>query len=89
MKIKSGFMLREVAGQWVVVPLGERVVQVSGILSITSSGAVLWKALEAGVEGIEDLARVLLKEYDQVDEETALADVRAFVAQLSDKGLLE
>ena len=89
MKIKSGFMLREVAGQWVVVPLGERVVQVSGILSITSSGAVLWKALEAGVESVEDLARVLLKEYDQVDEETALADVRAFVAQLSDKGLLE
>lgn len=89
MKIKSGFMLREVAGQWVVIPLGERVVQVNGILTISSSGAILWKALESGEQSLEALAEILLREYSDVDEETVLADVKAFVEQLSSKGLLE
>lgn len=87
MKIKDGFMLREVAEQWVVVPLGDRVVEFNGIMTLSESGALLWKELEKGVlEG--DLVRILLKEYI-IDEETAKSDVQEFIIALTGKALIE
>ena len=87
LKIKDGFMLREVAEQWVVIPLGERVVEFNGIMTLSESGAILWKEMEINVL-VEDLVRVLLKEYS-VDEEIAKADILEFVTALREKGLLE
>lgn len=87
MKIRDGFMLREVAEQWVVIPLGERVVEFNGIMTLSESGAILWKEMEKSVL-LEDLVRVLLKEYN-VDEETAKADILEFVSALREKGLFE
>lgn len=42
MKLKDGLILREVAGQFVVVPTGKRVQEVTSIVYISSSGAYLW-----------------------------------------------
>jgi len=86
LKIKDGFMLREVAGQCVVIPLGERVVEFNGIMTLSESGALLWKSLEKDVTD-DELLSILLKEYS-VDEEIAKADVREFVTALKEKGLL-
>jgi len=69
LKIKEGFMLREVAGQWLVVPLGERVVEFSGIMTLSESGAVLWRKMEQDVSS-EEMIATILAEYN-VDEETA------------------
>jgi hypothetical protein len=88
MKIKEGFMLREVAGQWVVVPLGERVVEFSGIMTLNETGAFLWKKLESGVQNEEELVAALLAEYD-VDKETAQRDVSEFISDVNEKGLVE
>ncbi|MCG1024355.1 MULTISPECIES: PqqD family protein [unclassified Dehalobacter] len=87
MKIKDGFMLREVAGQWVVVPLGERVVEFNGIMTLSESGALLWKVLENEVAE-EELTEAIIKEYD-IDRETAEADVREFVNVLKEKSLIQ
>lgn len=86
MKIKDGFMLREVAGQWVVVPLGERVVEFNGIMTLSESGAILWKILEN--ESTEEaLTEAIINEYD-VDRNTAEADVHEFVNILIEKKLV-
>lgn len=87
MKLKNGFMSREVAGQWVVVPLGERVVEFNGIMTLSESGALLWKALEKDVSE-EELVQAVLKEYS-IDEETAKNDVHEFILTLIKKGLIE
>lgn len=87
MKIKDGFMLREVAGQWVVVPFGESVVEINGIVTLSSSAALLWKELEKGVENCAELADALCAEYS-IDRETALADSEEFVGNLKSKGLI-
>lgn len=87
MKIKNGFMIREVAGQWVVVPLGERVVDFNGIMTLSESGALLWKALEQDTLE-EDLVAEILKEYE-VDKETAKNDVLEFIATLKEKNIIE
>ena len=87
LKIRDGFMLREVAGQWVVVPLGERVVEFNGIMTLSESGALLWKKMENNIFE-EELLRTLLEEYS-VDEETAKADVLEFITALRERGLIK
>ena len=42
MKLKDGLILREVAGQYVIVPTGKRVQEVTNIVYISSSAAYLW-----------------------------------------------
>jgi len=88
MKIKGDFMLREVAGQSIVVPLGSNVVSVNGIITLTESAVILWKILEDGIDNTADLADALLLEYD-VDRETALSSVEEFIGQLKEKGMIE
>lgn len=87
MKIKKGFILRKVTDTWVVIPLGERVVDFNGMISLSESGALLWKKLSDGAE-IDDLVRVLMEEYD-VDEETAKQDCAEFAEAVKANGLLE
>lgn len=86
MKIKDGFILREVAGSYLVVAVGVRVKDFNGMVNLNETGAFLWKLLEKGATEEEAVAE-LLKEYD-VDEETAKADVKAFVSKLTEAGLL-
>ncbi|MFZ3102549.1 MAG: PqqD family protein [Desulfitobacteriaceae bacterium] len=87
MKIKDGFMLREVAGQWVVVPLGERVVEFNGIMTLSESGALIWKNMKNDIAEV-DLVKIVLNEYS-VDEESARLDVREFVSILKEKNLVD
>ena len=87
MKIKDGFMLKEIAGTWVVVPLGARVVEFNGLMSLNESSVLLWNKLEKGAT-IDELVKVILSEYD-IDEKTARADVEEFVNLVKEKGLLE
>ncbi|MGE5405192.1 MAG: PqqD family protein [Candidatus Saccharibacteria bacterium] len=86
MKIKDGFILREVAGQWLVVPLGERVVEFNGMITLSESGALIWKALENEASA-DDLVAKILAEYD-IDEATAKTDVDEFLAMMKEKDLL-
>ena len=87
MKIKEGFMLREVAGSWIVVPLGQRVIEFNGLMTLSESGALLWKKMEKGAE-VDDLIQLVLSEYD-IDEVTARADVEEMVSAIQKKGLIE
>ena len=87
MKLKSGFVLREVAGSWVVLPTGEATVDFNGMLSLNDSGALLWKALEKGADK-QGLIDALLAEYE-VEASLAEADVTAFLDKLAGAGCLE
>lgn len=87
MKVKNGFMLREIAKQWVVIPLGSRVVEFNGIMTLSESGAILWRLLEKDATE-DELVAAMLDEYE-VDEETARNDVRLFLGMAQDKNLFE
>lgn len=87
MRLKSGFMLREIAGQWVVVPLGERVVEFNGIMTLSESGSLIWKLMEKGVL-TEDIVAALLAEYD-VEESQVRIDVEDFLDSLKANDLIE
>lgn len=86
MKIKDGFILREVAGSFIVVAVGEAVKNFHGIINLNETGAFLWKILESGASK-EDLIKALLAEYD-VDEKTAVSDVNGFIEKLQEAKLV-
>jgi len=86
MKIKDGFMLREIVDTWVVVPLGERVVEFNGMMTLSETGALLWKGIEDGKD-VNSLVESIIAEYD-IDKETALADTLEFIASIEKSGLL-
>lgn len=87
MKIKEGFLLREVAGNIIVVPVGDAVLNFDGMINLNETGAFLWKKLEDDVDHYY-LLEELMKEYD-VDEETAKADISDFLNKMYGAGLLD
>ncbi len=87
MKIKSGYMMREVAGNHVVVPTGEAALDFSGMMTLNGTGAFLWKQL--GKDKTErELLSALLEEYD-ANETEAKADISEFLAKLKAADLFE
>lgn len=87
MKIKEGFILREVAGNYIVVAVGERVKEFNGVINLNESGAFLWKLLENGSDELE-MKKALLEEYD-VEEEVAEKDIKLFVEKIKEAGLVK
>ncbi len=87
MKIKDCYVLREVADNYVVLPLGAESVSFNGMITLNESGALLWRALENGGDR-ETLADALMGEYE-IDRETALADADEFIASLTKIGCIE
>lgn len=86
MKLKEGFILRQVAGEHVVLPVGVDL-DFNGMITLNETGATLWKRLEQEAE-LADLTAALLAEYD-VDEKTAVAAAEQFAAKLKEHGFLE
>ncbi|MBR2869464.1 MAG: PqqD family protein [Clostridia bacterium] len=86
-RIKSGFMIRNISGQIMAVPTGARTSDIHGMIVLSESGELLWKALEKGASA-DELADILTENYD-VDRQTALADTEKFLNGLREQGALE
>ncbi len=84
--LKDGFVLRQVADTWVVMPLGQVSLDFNGMLTLNETGALLWQALEKGGDA-QALTDALTAEYD-VSAEQARIDVDAFLAKLQQAGCL-
>lgn len=76
MKIKNGFVVREVGGESVVVPVGEMSKNFHGMINLNETGAFLWRFFSED-HSIDEGVAALLEEYD-VDEAIARADVEKF-----------
>ena len=87
MKIKEGFLLRQVGGNNVVVPVGAQSVDFRCLITLNEVGAFLWQKLTADCT-MEALVEALLAEYD-VPADIATADVERFVSSLREKNLLD
>ena len=85
--LKDGFVLRQVADTWVVMPLGQVSLDFNGMLTLNETGALLWQALEKDGD-VDALVNALTAEYD-VSAEQAREDVEAFLAKLQQAGCLQ
>ena len=87
MKIKEGFILKEIAGSNVVMPTGEALVDFNMMLTLNETGVFLWKLLERKANK-DELLSAILTEY-KIDEETAKADIDEFIDMLIAKKVIE
>ena len=89
MKLKDQLMLREVAGQYVIIPTGERAREVTSIVYISSSAAYLWDYMKDHEFTKEELVARILEHYTGVTEEKAAADVDNFLKTLAENNILD
>ena len=87
MRAKKDIIERNIAGEYILVPVGSAAIDIHGMISLSESGHLLWQRLSTDATE-DELVSALLAEYD-VDEATARADVSAFVEKLKTVGLLE
>lgn len=86
MKIKEGYILREVLGNFIVVAVGDAALDFNGVISLNETGAFLWNVLAEDVTE-EGLLKALTDEYE-IDEKTAKDDVSKFLDKLREAEIL-
>ena len=86
MKRNADFLLRQVAGSQVLVPVGAATKRFPGMIRMNPTGCYLWELLETE-QTRETLTKALLDRYD-VSAEQAAQDVNAFVDKLLPTGAL-
>jgi hypothetical protein len=87
MKIDKSFILREIAGDYVIVPTGETALQFNGLITVNEVGAFLWEKLQEEITE-QELVEAVLAEYE-VDADTAKKDVSEFLDYLVKGSILE
>lgn len=76
----SNYILRDVAGSCVIVPVGEATREFPGMITVNATSAYLWELLETR-QTKESLVAALLNRYD-VPEAKAKEDVEKFLKTL-------
>lgn len=88
MTIKKGFIVKEIAGEYVVVALGAASKVFNGIIKLNESGKLIWEMMADGKER-DRIIEALLDQYTDVDRETVESDFDKFVAILEGANILE
>lgn len=87
MKRKEDFLLQNVGGQDLLIPLGAKVLDMNGLMVINPTGRYLWELL-AEDRSLEDLVTAVVERFE-VESDRAGADVRAFVGDLAQQGCID
>lgn len=77
MKIEQSFILRKIAGDYVIIPTGKTALSFNGMITVNEQGAFLWQKLRDGISE-EQLVDATLAEYE-IDRQTAQTDVQEFL----------
>lgn len=86
MKRNTDFMLREIAGEVILVPTGAATTQFNGMITLNEVAAFIWKNIDES-QTKEELVEKILDEFE-VDKATATRDVEGFLGALYERGLV-
>ena len=86
MKLEKEFVLREIAGDYVIIPGGKTVIEFNGLITVNEVGVSIWNMLQNEVT-FDQIVQGILNEYE-VEESVAREDIREFLDQLIDGGIL-
>ena len=87
MRVDKEFVLREIAGDYIIIPTGKTVLDFNGLITVNEVGAFLWNMLQEEVS-VDDLVKGILSEYE-VEEEVAREDIQEFLDTLISGGILK
>ena len=86
MKLKKDFILREIMGDVVLVPINQSTSQFNGLIRVNELGKFIWENLEK-VQDENDLLQLILDEYE-VDRDVAKKDLDEFLQVLKDMDII-
>lgn len=87
MKIKEGFILRKICGEYVVVGEGLSQVNFNKMLSLNASAAYLWEKMQGKDFTVQDMADALCDQYE-VDANTAYEDAAKLAGKWVEEGVV-
>ena len=87
MKIKKGFVKRNIAGSEIVVPVGKATKILNAMITLNETGSFFWDCLQKDIT-LDELVEKICSEYE-VDEERARKDATNFVNLLRENNLLD
>ena len=87
MRIEKTFVLREIAGDYVIVPTGKSALEFNGLITVNELGAFIWNQLQEETT-VDQIVEAIQEEYE-VDWETAKADTEEFLEVLIQQQILE
>lgn len=87
MKLNENYILKTVAGMPVVVPVGEAVNNIHGMITLNGPAEIIWKALEENKD-YDEIVTLIKNEYD-ASEDVIKADLDAFLEKLKNYKILE
>ena len=88
MKLKEDLVLREVAGQYLIMPIG-RLSQICKLMHISSTAAFIYKVMEESDFTEDSLVKRGLEEYTDVTEERLRGDIHKFLQLLDENFMLD
>lgn len=87
MRIKKEFIIRNIAGQDVIVATGKEAMKYNGLLTVSSTGKFILEHYQYAKD-ISDLVCMVLDEFD-ADSETVVKDVIGFTNTMLEHGFIE
>ena len=63
MKLKGEFVLREIAGEVILVPVGQTALHFNGIITLNQTGVEIWKGLQEE-KSREQILEELLEQFE-------------------------
>lgn len=89
MRLRKGFVLREVCGERVIMGEGLGAINFGKLLALNEAAAWLWQQAQAmGDFTVESLAQKLCEEYE-VEADEAKADVAEIIAEWQNVSVIE
>ena len=87
MKAREGFILRNLTGEYLLMPKGEKIKNYDSVVLMNELSAFVWGKMQNPVTQ-SDLLEAVLNEYD-VDEKTAREDLDGLLAELKEAGVID
>lgn len=88
MRVKKGFVLRELAGEKIISGEGLEQIDFNKIVTLNSSAAYIWERISDREFDLETMVDLLLDRYD-IERSVALQDSRRLLDDWKSIGLIE
>lgn len=87
MKIKDGYILKDVAGEKIVIATGEQKLNFNGVMTFNSVGAEVFNMLD-GTNSVQDIVNKIAEDYG-VSVERVATDVENLIKKMKEHNLLD
>lgn len=86
MRTNDNFILRDIAGEYVLIPINEAAQDFNGVLHLTETASFIWKMVDECYD-IDEIADKVVDEYE-TKKETAIKDVYGFLWEFYIRGFV-